>query len=155
MLISADRWAQPILMPLTGKMDFAEPLQTPRPARALLSLCYLYPVRDGYACSPYRRGTQLTGGQVEAATSIVPEDGLVHEGKVYCFAGKATWQSLVQQGKVAVPRGIPSVASDTSVAAHGSRCRGPAAIGLLLAAEALPSLRHRQVRRTHIHMSTM
>lgn len=57
---------------------------------------------------------------MEGATSIVPEDGLVHEGKVYCFAGKATWQSLVQQGKVAVPRGMPAVASDTCVAAHRS-----------------------------------
>jgi len=41
-----DRWAQPILMPLTGKMDFSEPLPTPRPARALLSLGYLHPVRQ-------------------------------------------------------------------------------------------------------------
>lgn len=43
-LIVSDRWAEPILMPLTGKMDFSEPLETPRPARALLSLGYLYPV---------------------------------------------------------------------------------------------------------------
>lgn len=83
-------------MPLTGKMDFDEPLQTPRPARALLSLGYLYPVRPSscHATANSRRN------QVEGAKTIAAEDGLVHEGTVYCFAGNSTWQSLVQQGKV-------------------------------------------------------
>lgn len=73
--------------------------------------------------------------QVEGVATIAADDGLVHEGKSYCFAGKTTWQSLVQQGKVLELK-APSFSSPLRAAYRG-RCSRSTAISLLLAAEAL------------------
>jgi hypothetical protein len=64
----------------------------------LLALCFLLATFTLYdkSCTCF----WLIIRQVEGVTTIGPKDGVVHEGKAYCFAGSPVWQALVKEGKV-------------------------------------------------------
>jgi hypothetical protein len=84
--------------------DMSRFLPTPKPLNVLLKHKFAYLIDDNR--NSMRQGNLRTLIKSEFHSSrspcliIIVDDGVIVDGKVYCFAGLPTWKSLVDAGKL-------------------------------------------------------